>query len=895
MITPERWERIDRIFIAAAELPHTQRKLFLDEACGEDALLRQEVESLLAHDVPQTLIAGRAVEEASRLLRREKRLTAGERIGAYLITTSLGDGGMGEVYLASDKFGRLVAIKVLAKHFEGNESGVARFQQEARALLALNHPNIVTIYDIGQVDSVYYIASELVEGETLRQRLDKGDIGLIESLEVAIQIATALSAAHEKGIVHRDIKPENVMIRRDGYVKVLDFGIAKLTAKNSVSDSEELTIRKVQTEEGTVVGTAPYMSPEQARGLPVDARTDNWSLAVVLYESLTGRKPFSGETLQDVLLAVIEKEQPPLARYANNIPEGLEWIVSRALRKDIEGRYRTANEFLSDLKELKKRIDFEKSLSRKTGSADIRNEGTASTLHHGSEPPVIETHAERSESTTTKVKRHKLVFILTALVLAGATVGLIAYLRGSRNEAAIESIAVLPFENQNQDPNSDYLSDGLTENIINNLTQLPNLRVIPRSSAFHYKGHQSDSMAAGRELGVRAVVTGRIKQIGDNLVVSAELVDIRDNKQLWGEQYNRKVSDALNLQQEISLHISEKLRLKLTGDQQKQLNKGGTDNAEAYQFYTKGRYYWNRRGTNGLLQKSIDQFQQAVLKDPNYALAYVGLAESYALLEEYTETRGFEPLQKAKGFAERALQIDNSLAEAHSALAYTYQALWLWNDADREYRLAISLNPNYPTAHQWHGEMLLWMGRYDEGVAGFKRAQELDPLSLINNMWLAEIYFRRGDIEGALRETNKVLELDRDYPRPHQLLGLTLLRQGRYEEAIAEFQKAVDLSGRSSASLRSLGIAYGISGKRAEAMGIIKELENQYQRQEAFGRTIAAVYSGLGNKDQVFAWLERDFQAHSSSLGAVTIDSSFESLRNDARYIDLLRRMGLRN
>ena len=891
MLTPQQWEQIDRIFMAAAELQPAQRESFLDEVCAGDELLRQEVESLLAHDAPETLIAGPAVEEASRLLRKEKPLISGERIGTYLIIKSIGAGGMGEVYLAKDKFGRMVALKVLNKHFEGSDSGVARFQQEARSLLALNHPNIVTIYDIGQVDSVYYIASELVEGETLRQRIDKGDIDVAESLEIAIQIGTALAAAHEKGIVHRDVKPENVMIRRDGYVKVLDFGIARLTANNTVTDSDALTVRKIHTEEGTVVGTAPYMSPEQARGLTVDARTDNWSLAVVIYESIAGRKPFYGETVQDVLRAVLEKEPAPLARYANDIPEGLEWIVSRALRKEIEARYQTASELLFDLKELRKRMDFEKSVNSKMASGDTQAMGLTSLSNHGS----LALPAAGARSTFTPFKDHKLAVIISALILSAAIVGLVAYRRGSDNGAFIQSIAVLPFENQNQDPNSDYLSDGLTENIINNLAQFPNLRVIPRNSAFHYKGRQSDSMAAGRELGVRAVVTGRIMQMGDNLVVSAELVDIRDNKQLWGEQYERKVSDALTLQQEISLQISEKLRLKLTGDQQKQLNKGGTNDAEAYQLYTKGRYYLNKRGTSGSLQKSIDQFQQAVQRDPNYALAYVGLAESYGLLEEYTGIRGAEPLQKAKAFAERALQIDNSLAEAHSALAYTFECLWSWADADREYRLSISLNPNYPTARQWHGELLLWMDRYDEGVAEFKRAQELDPLSLINNMWLAEIYFRRGDTEGALRETNKVLELDRDYPRPHQLLGLVFLRQGRHEEATAEFQKAVELSGRGSGSLRSLGIAYGISGKRAEAMDIIEELEKQYEKQETHARNIAAVYAGLGNKDQVFAWLEKDFNAHSSSLPAITIDSSFESLRNDPRYIDLLRRMRLRN
>ena len=891
---PQRWKEIDGIFAAALEREPAERASFLDGACAGDAQLRKEVESLLAHTTGESLAGGPAFDEAIRLLATgEKQTLPGERIGHYEIIRSLGAGGMGEVYLAKDKLGRMVALKLLNQYFERNESGIARFQQEARTLLGLNHPHIVTIYDIDQVDSVYYIASELVEGETIRQRLDKGDMDLTVALEVAIQIATALAAAHEKGVVHRDIKPENIMIRADGYVKVLDFGIAKLTAGHAATEPEDPTIRQVNTAEGAVLGTAPYMSPEQARGLAVDPRTDIWSLGVVLYEVIAGRKPFSGETTQDVITSILEKDPAPLARYAHNVPEGLESIVSRALRKEKEGRYQTANELLFDLKELRKEIEFTKSTSSETADPATllpeRAPTSETTL-----PPTVSTNLSSAEYIVTEIKRHRLVFIVSLLVLAAGIVVLGAYFFTRNDAAPIQSIAVLPFENQNHDPNTEYLSDGLTENIINNLTQLPTLRVIPRGSVFHYKGRESDAMTAGRELGVRAVLTGRIMQLGDNLIVSAELIDIRDNKQLRGEQYSRKVSDALSLQQEISRQITERLRLKLTGEEQKQLNKGGTSDAEAYQFYMKGRYYWNRRGVSGSLEKAIDQFQQAVQKDPNYALAYVGLADSYGLLEEYTGDQGSDTLQKARAFAERALQIDNSLAEAHSALAVIYEGLWLWDDAEREYRLSISLNPNYPTARQWHGEYLVWMGRDDEGTAELKRAQELDPLSLVINMWLAEIYFRKGDTDAAIKQINKVLELDRDFPRPHAGLGSIYLRQGRYEEAIGAYQKAVELSGRSSRYFRGLGYAYGVWGKRTEALAIIKEQEQKYARKEAHAQDIAAVYSGLGDKDQVFAWLEKDFRAHSTSLPGITVDIYFDPLHSDPRYADLLRRMGLR-
>ena len=487
---PQRWQEIDRIFAAALEREPATRAAFLDEACAGDEQLRKEVDSLLAHDLAESLVGGQAVEEASRLLARGgKRALTGDRIGPYLITGSIGAGGMGEVYLAKDKLGRMVALKLLNRHFERDKPGIARFQQEAQTLLALNHPNIVTIYDIGEIDSVYYIASELVEGETLRQRLDRGDLELSDALEIGIQIATGLAAAHEKGIVHRDIKPENVMIRRDGYVKVLDFGIAKLTGGQASTDSDAPTIRQVHTAEGTVVGTAPYMSPEQARGLPVDARTDIWSLGVVIYETIAGRKPFWGDTTQDVLRTVLEKEPPPLARYAHDIPEGLEWIVSRALRKEREARYQAVNELLVDLKELKKRIEFEKSMRSKTTGDATPTQGRAPTSDRGTVVlPTVSTNPTSAEYIVTEIKRHRLAFIVSLLVLAAASVGLAAYLHSRNTAVAIDSIAVLPFQNRSTDTDTDYLSDGLAETLVYRLSQFPNLKVSPTSSVFRYKG-----------------------------------------------------------------------------------------------------------------------------------------------------------------------------------------------------------------------------------------------------------------------------------------------------------------------------------------------------------------------------------------------------------------------
>ena len=494
------------------------------------------------------------------------------------------------------------------------------------------------------------------------------------------------------------------------------------------------------------------------------------------------------------------------------------------------------------------------------------------------------------------ISRRKLgLTVALAVVVVVGVAGYVAYRHARDSEVAIDSIAVLPFENQNRDPNIDYLSDGITESITNNLTQLQNLRVIPSTSVSHYKRNEIVPLAAGKELGVRAILTGRIMQRGDNLTISTTLVDVRDNKQLWGERYERKLTDALSVQQEISREITNRLQLKLSGEEQKQLTRSDTSNPEAYQFYLKGRYYWNKRTAENL-RKAMEQFQQAADKDPNYALAYVGLADCYLLLEEYAGTPASETVPKGKAFAERALQLDGSLAAAHTSLAYAYHFLWQWEDAEAEFKRAIRLDPNYPTAHHWYSIQLRAVGRVDEARAEIKRAQELDPLSLIIGQSLASFYlFSEGDVNSSIEQCKRVIDLAPDYPRVYDTLGLAYLKQGRYAEAIVQLQKAVELSsGKDRRTLRSLGYAYGISGKRAEALALLKGLEREYERKEALGQDVAAVYAGLGDKDQTFAWLEKDFQARSGLLARIRYEPPFESLRSDPRYADLLRRMGLK-
>ena len=823
-------------------------------------------------------------------------LPPGTHLGRYEIRSKLGAGGMGEVYLARDtKLDRSVALKVLPADLATRRDRMQRFGQEAKAASALNHPNIITIYEIEQIDSVNFIATELIEGETLRQRLRSAPIRLGQVLDVAIQTASALTASHAAGIVHRDIKPENIMIRRDGIVKVLDFGLAKLTERlppDSV-DTEAPTRAVVNTEPGVILGTAIYMSPEQARGLQVDARTDIFSLGVVLYEMVAGRLPFEGSTASEVLAAMLsEKESQPLARYSREAPVELERIVSKALRKEREQRYQTTKDLLLDLQNLKQQLDFEARLERsippETRDSQTTGSQAQATVSGGASPTVPIT-----ESLTSRIKHHRRSLVIALGTLILAVCGLTYLFYSARPAGAIDSIAVLPLINASNDPNSEYLSDGITESIISNLSQLPQLKVMARSTVFHFKGKEIDPRDAGRQLGVRAVMAGRLLQQGDHLIVRTELVNVADGTQLWGAEYDRKLSDVLGLQQDISREISQNLRLKLTGEEKKRLTGRDPTNAEAYQFYLRGRYFWNKRTADGIT-KAIDQFQQAIDRDPNFALGYVGLIDCYGLLEEYAGVPTSETLPKARAAADRALQIDDSLSEGHTSSAFVFQQMWRWAETEQEYKRAISLNPNYPTAHHWLSIYFRTKGQLDDSLREINRAQELDPLSSVIGQNVAEIYLLKNDLNSAIAQCQRIIELDPNFPGAHDELGFAYLKQRRYEEAISELRKTVELSGSASRYQGDLGYCYAVTGRRAEAQAILKELEVKYARREAVGQYLADVYAGLGDRDQAFTWLRRDLERGSGlRLPFIRWWFTFDELRGDPRFADLMHRMGL--
>jgi len=858
----ERWQRLDELFHAAIEHGPDARKDFVAEVCRDDAELRQELESMLSHHEA----AGNFIESPAYALAAEAILSdesnealEGRVVGPYEILEVLGSGGMGVVYVAFDQdLRRKVALKFLHHDLTGDKSKVLRFRQEARAASALNHPNILTVFAIGELEGRHYIGTELVEGETLREVIKRGPMKLGELLHIAVQTSSALAAAHAAGIMHRDIKPENIMVRPDGYVKVLDFGLAKLIEPSVGMEHSTL----INTEQGTIIGTVHYMSPEQARGLPVDRRTDIWSMGVMLYELVTGSRPFDGKTRSDIIASILERVPRSLAASCKGAPEKLQLIVNRMLAKDLDERYQTANDLLIDLKTFKRQIEFDDELGNlELNSIDVHAETRISPIRRVS--PASDGSGRPSQSFSRDAPR-----------------------------AAISSLAIMPMVNGSADPNAEYLSDGITESIINKLSQLPNLRVMARSTVFRYKGREFDPIEIGSELGVGAVLTGRVLQLRDSLIISTELVDVTDGSQLWGQQYNRTPGDIFAVQEEISKEISETLQTQLSGEEEKRLTKRHTENPEAYKLYLKGRYYWNKREKQAV-ETGIEFFDRAIDVDPNYALAYAGLADSFIVLAFHGLVAPGDVMPKAKYATEKALQIDETLAEARISLAYITGAYdWDWLRSEREYRHALRLNPNYATAHHWYGEHLATMGRFSEAIAELKRAQELDPLSLIISSALGLVFYLARQNDRAMEEHKRTLDLDQNFAHAHFCLGLTYLQDSRFDDAIEELQKTISLLGENPRAMAGLAYAYAISGQTNQAQELFDELEARSQQQYVAPYLMALICIGFGDHDQAFAWFEKGCQERDLGLVWINVEPPTDSLRSDPRFELLLRRVG---
>lgn len=900
------WESLKEIFNAAVALAPAHREAYLDRACDGNDSLRQAVESLIqSHEESTNLIDKPAYQAAAAVSAEKLDFTPGTQVAHYKILSKLGEGGMGRVYLAEDtRLNRRISLKFLSSTFTNNRERLRRFEQEARAASALNHPNILTIHEIGDADGHPFIATEFISGQTLRERLGAG-VDTAEAIDIATQVSSALVAAHRVNIVHRDIKPENIMMRtEDGLVKVLDFGLAKIAARrpSDASADSKVATAIMNTAPGVVMGTVAYMSPEQARGEAIDERTDIWSLGVVLYEMIAGCSPFMAGTSNEIISAILSKQAtPPLTRYSRLVPERLEEIVEKALAKNPDERYQTSKDLLIDLKRLKQSLELKAGIER---SSAPEKSGTLSASEQQpnqvSSPTAgglsTKQSASSAEYVVNQVKSHKRAAIIMLTVLLVLVAGAIFYARlrqtSAGGEHAISSIAVLPFANLNADPDTEYLSDGITDNIIDRLSRLPNLKVMAHTAVFHYKGRETDAQAIGRELGVEAVLTGRLVKRNDSLTINLALVDARDNSHIWGEQYDSKLADVLALQQEIPGDIAEKLRLRLSGESKERLTKAYTSNTEAYELYLKGRYAWEKRTLEGAKQ-AVDYFEEAIKKDSSYALAYAGLANVYlfgagagaGLPQKEAHRRGKEA-------ATKALTLDPELGEAYAALALVllYED-WNLAGAEKEFKRALELNPSYGEGHHQYSHLLLLQGRISESFAETKKFLDLDPVSEAPIGHLAYHYFYARQYDEAIQQCKKDLQLYPDSPQVFTLAD-AYYHKGMLSEAVQEYAKAWAQRGMSSDDIDEAKKAFAQSGMKGFYLKWIERLKSKPQKEQDYV-DIGELYARLGEKDQAFEWLEKAYAERSDGLLRLKEDLGFDNIRSDPRYADLLRRIGL--
>lgn len=821
---------------------------------------------------------------------------------------------MGEVFLGEDtrQHGRKVAIKLLPPELTTDESRVRRFKQEARAVLMLNHPNILTIFEIGQTEDSYYIATEFIDGETLRQCLWSDPIKVDEALGIAIQVAMALEAAHAAGIVHRDIKPENIMLRpdrfvRDRFVKVLDFGLVKLTERESPqTDPEAVTMPVSKTNPGSVLGTTGYMSPEQAQGDSIDARSDIFSLGVVLYEMVAGRPPFTGPTESHVRVSIIDHDPTPLMQHSSEVPRHLERIVSKALAKDRTKRYQTITDFKLDLEQLREELHASQAESR----AQIQQQSSPqATAASGAPPatldgrsivntdPVSAAPTAATDGRKVSVTSGRKWLGLSILAVAAITIAF-AYFYTSRR--TIDSVAVLPFFNDSNDATVDYLSDGITESIIRRLSQLPNLKVMSRTAVFRFKDKNLDPQEVGRNFKVGAVLVGRLVKQGNRLIIKTELIEVSDGSQLWSAEYDNNLSDIFSIEDEISRSISEKLRLDISGSDEQKLAKRDTRDAGAYELYLKGRYFWNKRDEEGL-RNGIKYFREAEDRDPRYALAYSGLADSYSLLSDIGKVKPDEEMPKAKAAAQRAVDIDPTLAEAYTSRAFVKLAYdWDWLGAEADFKKALELNPKYPTAHQWYASYFMQMGKFEQAKQEIREAQQLDPFSPIINANLAQYSYYERRYDDAIAHIDKTLKMAPDFWVLRHYRGLNHALKGMHPEAIAEFRELLGSPGEGPLKegvvegnpevAASLGFAYGLAGRRGEADAILQRLKTLSGQRYVSGLYFAIIYTGLKDNDRAIDQLNSAFESRHPGLVLIRVEPIFDGLRSDDRFKHLASR-----
>ncbi len=884
----ENWKNVREIFVEALGQEPAAREEFLDHACKGDGV-RREVESLLSsYNSAESFMEKPAVLEVSGFSEKPQ-LETGQILKHYKIISQIGLGGMGEVYLAQDtKLKRKVALKILSNKFSVEPQANERLLREARAAATLEHPNICTIHEIGETSDFSFIVMQYVEGETLSEKIAKNTLTIEKSINLAIRIADALEEAHTSGIIHRDIKPANIIVSKKGQVKVLDFGLAKVVE----SRSEDETL-KMLSHPNAIMGTTPYMSPEQLQGKPLDSRADIFSFGVMFYEMLSGKQPFNKEDGAQTIAAILKTEPEPLSDLAPNTPTGAEQIIARCLQKEREERYQTTKDLLDDLIDLRNEYEFDGKSSRsapQTGYQDVQTDKTRTTTS----PQVVQ-NSSSAEYITTEIRRHKYVALagLTALVIALAAFGYYAYFAP---EPSITSIAVLPFENGNDDENLAYLSDGLSEDLINRLSQLPQLKVISRQSSFKFKSKDANFREIGNKLDVQAVVAGKILKVGDRLTIRVEMVDTSDNKQIWGERYVKTVDDVLVIQNEIARIVSEKLHLQLTGQQKQKIAEVGTVNVEAYESYLSGRIIASKGGPSSP-NEAIKYYEKSIELDPDFALSYVGLAGVYLGKSWLSEMDPQDAMSQIKKLVEKALELDPNLAEAYLILANIKMREWDFDGAKRRFEKAIELAPNSAKIRTSYGQFLSYMGEHDKALFEIKNAQILDPLATFA---FGEAYFllEAQRFEEAIEKIKYHIKLNPGTPLGSMLYGYALAGNGNYKEAIESYKKAIELSYKPN-EIGShhiyLGAAYALDGNREEALKILKKLEEKDRTKDGYisYTEFSIIYGALGDNDKAFWMLEKAYERKDFQLITLYADPAYEPLRDDPRFKDLARRVGL--